>query len=44
MLRPMLDNQDLNDPFRPNYFRLVICARVLIRDDINVESIVAESD
>jgi hypothetical protein len=44
MLRPMLDNQDLNDPFRPNYLRLMICARVLLRDDINQESIVADSD
>jgi len=44
MLRSMLDNQDLNDPFRPNYFRLMICALALVRDDINVESIVAESD
>jgi hypothetical protein len=43
MLRPMLDSQDLNDPFRPNYFRLMICALVLVRDDINAQSIVAES-
>jgi hypothetical protein len=43
MLRPMMDSQDLSDPFRPNYLRLMVCARVLLRDDINAASIVVES-
>jgi hypothetical protein len=43
-LRSMRDSQDLNYPFRPNYLRLMISVRVLMRDDINAERIVAESD
>lgn len=43
-LRPMLDSSDLSHPFRPNYFRISICARMLLHDDINAGSIVAESD
>ena len=43
MLRPMMDSQDLSDPFRPNYLRLMVCAPVLLRDDINAASIVVES-
>jgi hypothetical protein len=42
MLRSMLDYQDLHDPFKPNYMRLAICARILLNDDINAKSIVAE--
>lgn len=43
-LRSGLDSQDLADPFRPNYFRLMISVRVLIHDDINADSIVADND
>jgi hypothetical protein len=43
-LRSMLDSRDLDRPFRPNYFRLAICAGVLANDEINAESIVADCD
>jgi hypothetical protein len=42
MLRHMLDAGDIADPFRPNYFRLIICARVLLNDETNEEIIVVD--
>jgi hypothetical protein len=32
----------MEHPFRPNYYRLMMCAQVLLQDDENAESIVAE--
>jgi len=43
MMRPMLDGLDMDDPFRPNYFRLMVCIRILLHDDINAATIVAET-
>lgn len=42
--RDVMDGWDLDNPFRPNYFRLMLCAQVLLRDDENAETIVAESE
>ena len=42
MLRPILDSQDLNDPFKPNFMRITLCARILVRDDANADTIVAD--
>ena len=44
MMRPLLDGMDMNDPFQPNYFRLMVCARMLLHDDINAASIVADGE
>lgn len=42
--RPVLDGTDLNDPFQPNYFRLMLCAEILQHDDENADQIVVDSD
>jgi hypothetical protein len=40
--KSLLDGMDIADPFRPNYFRLKVCADILSHDDENAGQIVAE--
>jgi hypothetical protein len=43
-MQSMIDGMDMEHPFRPNYYRLMLCADVLVRDDENAASIVAEAE
>src|SRR5262249_25780727 len=40
--RAMLDGMDLQDPFRPNYFRILLCAQILSLDYQNEAVIIVD--
>jgi hypothetical protein len=40
--RRMLDQADIQDPFAPNYFRIMLCAQILSRDRLEQRRIVAD--
>ena len=42
--RAMLDGPDIHNPFAPNYFRFLVCARILARDAEERDRIVVDED